>query len=101
LHSAQATISLVAALPASLQALAVSNPTSAAAVISSEIVAGPPAWFTSLPAEVQTYFITQGEASATASASSAAASAVSSANIAVSSAKSNISCKQLLPFPPA
>ncbi|KAF2667745.1 hypothetical protein BT63DRAFT_457047 [Microthyrium microscopicum] len=81
---AQATASLFAALPSSLQALALTNQPSAAAVISSELSGGSaPAWFSSLPAEVQTYFITQG-AAATAGAS-AAASVGASASSAIAS----------------
>ncbi|KAF2675287.1 hypothetical protein BT63DRAFT_420496 [Microthyrium microscopicum] len=58
-NPAQATASFSAALPASLKFLDLSNSNSVEAVISS-IYTGTsaPAWFTSLPTDVQNYFLT-------------------------------------------
>jgi hypothetical protein len=63
-----------------LESLALSNPTSAAAEISQEIVSaaatgGVPTWFALLPAEVQTYFITQAAPAIATAANSAFSSA--------------------------
>jgi hypothetical protein len=66
---ASATASLIGVLPSSILSLALSNPDAATSLIEQAFATGTPAWFTSLPAEVQTYFETQvaaGPATATA-----------------------------------
>jgi len=88
---AAATGSLLAALPSDLQSLALANPSSAAVVISNDIVSaeatgGVPTWFAALPTEVQIYFITQGEGASATSVLSSASSAISAANASATSA---------------
>jgi hypothetical protein len=81
MYRAAATASLLAALPTSLQQLALTNLPAASSAIASEIAnpTGPPSWFVALPGEVQTYFITAGAAaSGAASVTSSLGSAVSS-----------------------
>jgi hypothetical protein len=58
-NRASASLALFGVLPASLQAVAVTNPAAAASEISSEFATGTPTWFTALPTDVQTYFLTQ------------------------------------------
>jgi len=54
-----ASLALYSALPSSLQAIALTNPAAAATIISSEFASSAtPSWFSKLPADVQTYFIT-------------------------------------------
>jgi len=55
---ASASLALFGVLPSSLQAVALTNPAAAASEISSEFETGTPTWFTKLPTDVQTYFIT-------------------------------------------
>jgi len=55
---ASASLALYGVLPTSLQAVALTNPAAAASEISSEFSTGTPTWFTKLPTDVQTYFIT-------------------------------------------
>jgi hypothetical protein len=55
---ASASLALFGVLPSSLQAVALTNPAEAATEISSEFATGTPTWFTKLPTDVQSYFIT-------------------------------------------
>ncbi|KAF2430531.1 hypothetical protein EJ08DRAFT_697275 [Tothia fuscella] len=57
---AVASLQLYQALPSSLQAIAIASPAAAATIISAEFVTGIPTWFTVLPTDVQTYFLTKG-----------------------------------------
>jgi hypothetical protein len=64
---ASASAALIGALPSSILAVAITNPSAAATIISSEFATGTPTWFTKLPSDVQTYFLTaQGAAVPTA-----------------------------------
>jgi hypothetical protein len=83
-NSAQASISLLNALPTNIQSLILVDPTSAGDLISDEFASasatgGVPSWFTSLPTEVQTYFLTiQDEVNTTSTKASTATGAGSS-----------------------
>jgi len=85
---AAATASLLAALPTSLQQLALTNLPAASSAIASAVAnpTGPPSWFVGLPAEVQTYFITAAGGTVAAASSTGGASAGSSALSSISSA---------------
>ncbi|QDS76564.1 hypothetical protein FKW77_006865 [Venturia effusa] len=53
-----ASLALFAALPTSLAAIAITNPAAAATIIQGEFATGTPTWFTNLPTDVQTYYLT-------------------------------------------
>jgi len=57
-NPASASLALLQALPSSLQAVALTNSAAAASEISAEFATGTPTWFTVLPTDVQTYFLT-------------------------------------------
>jgi len=57
-----ASLAILGVLPSSLRSLALVNATAAGEEISSEFLTGTPTWFTQLPTDVQSYFITAGAA---------------------------------------
>ena len=62
--SAAASLAVYLALPSSLQAIALTNGPAAVSKISNEFKTGTSTWFTKLPTDVQSYFISEGTAGA-------------------------------------
>ena len=99
--SASATLAVFNALPTSLRDLALQNPLALVTALQSEFATGVPAWFSSIPTDVQSYFLTQGDelglttpTSLPADASALptdASAALSSAGAAASSAAADVS----------
>lgn len=57
-NSHSASVALMSALPSSLSALAQTNPVAAASLINLQFFTGTPTWFTKLPSDIQTFFLT-------------------------------------------
>ncbi|KAF2401236.1 hypothetical protein EJ06DRAFT_529366 [Trichodelitschia bisporula] len=70
---ASATLALIDALPSSLKSLALVSPAAVSAEILSEFATGTPTWFTVLPTDVQSYFVSANSAAAASLLSAASA----------------------------